>query len=288
MARMMSQTASAIRLLFVEDDDCFREVLAAELADRGFDVQSFPDGFSLLSALDARLDADLILLDWKLPRMTGIDLLPRLRRRGVTSPVVFLTGHTPSTYETLAFDRGATDFIDKARGVDVLVRRLRHAVEATNGAAKDQQRDARLVAGQLVLRTVVSRAYWKEIDVGLTVGEYNVIYLLASNQGRYVTYRSLYDKVHYEGFVAGPGALGYRSNVRTFIKRIRRKFLTVDPTFDEIKNYANFGYCWATPNTAPKNRAGDKPDTPGREKGASPAEYGKGPILRRPLAGRLA
>ena len=268
----MSQTAGAIRLLFVEDDDCFREVLAADLSDRGFDVQTFPEGLSLLSALDACSCADLILLDWKLPKMMGIDLLPRLRRRGITLPVVFLTGHTPSNYETLAFDRGATDFIDKARGVDVLVKRLRHAVEATNGAEKDQQHDARLVAGQLVLRTAVSRAYWKGIDVGLTVGEYNVIHLLASNQGRYATYRSLYDKVHYEGFVAGPGVHGYRSNVRTFIKRIRRKFLTVDPTFDEIKNYANFGYCWATPHTAPENRAAGKPDTPGRDKGASPAE----------------
>ena len=118
----MSQTAGAIRLLFVEDDDCFREVLAADLSDRGFEVQSFPDGLSLLSALDARPDADLILLDWKLPKLKGIDLLPRLRRRGITLPVVFLTGHTPSSYETLAFDRGATDFIDKARGVDVLVK----------------------------------------------------------------------------------------------------------------------------------------------------------------------
>jgi two-component system, OmpR family, response regulator ChvI len=244
VAGVMSQAASAVRILFVEDDDCFREVLSADLSDRGFDVQSFPDGASLLSALDARLDADLILLDWKLPKMSGIDLLPRLRQRGVNLPVVFLTGHTPSTHENLALDRGATDFIDKARGVDVLVRRLRRAVEAAKPAATDLQPDTRLVCGKLVLRAAVSRAYWNEVDVELTIGEYNVVHLLASNRGRYVTYRSLYDRLRYEGFLAGSGAHGYRTNVRTVIKRIRRKFVAIDPTFDRIKNYSNFGYSW--------------------------------------------
>jgi two-component system, OmpR family, response regulator ChvI len=244
VAGVMSQAASAVRILFVEDDDCFREVLSADLSDRGFDVQSFPDGASLLSALDARLDADLILLDWKLPKMSGIDLLPRLRQRGVNLPVVFLTGHTPSTHENLALDRGATDFIDKARGVDVLVRRLRRAVEAAKPAATDLQPDTRLVCGKLVLRAAVSRAYWNEVDVELTIGEYNVVHMLASNRGRYVTYRSLYDRLRYEGFLAGSGAHGYRTNVRTVIKRIRRKFVAIDPTFDRIKNYSNFGYSW--------------------------------------------
>jgi two-component system response regulator ChvI len=245
-AAVMSQAAGAIRILFVEDDDCFREVLSADLSDRGFDVQSFPDGASLLSALDARPHADLILLDWKLPKTPGIDLLPRLRRRGINLPVVFLTGHTQRTYENLAFDRGATDFIDKARGVDVLVRRLRHAVEAAKPAATDPQADTRFVRGKLVLRAAVSRAYWNEVDVGLTTGEYNVVYLLASDVGRYVTYRSLYDRLRYEGFHAGSGANGYRTNVRTVIKRIRRKFVAIDPTFDRIKNYSNFGYSWLT------------------------------------------
>ena len=250
--KIMSQAARAIRILFVEDDDYFREILAADLSDRGFDVQSFPDGASLLSALDATLDADLILLDWKLPNILGIDLLPRLRRRGINLPVVFLTGHTPSTHENLALDRGATDFIDKARGVDVLVRRLRRAVEAAKSATMDQSFEVR---GKLVLRAAASRAYWNEVDVGLTVGEYNVVHLLVSNAGRYVTYRSLYDRLRYEGFVAGAGTLGYRANVRSVIKRIRKKFLAIDATFDEIKNFSNFGYCWGDSGMSPERRA---------------------------------
>jgi two-component system response regulator ChvI len=245
-ADVMAQTAAAIRILFVEDDDSFREVLSADLSDRGFDIQSFRDGASLLGALEARAHADLILLDWKLPKTPGIDLLPQLRRRGINLPVVFLTGYAQSTHENLALDRGATDFIDKARGVEVLVRRLRRAVEAGKPAAPDPQTDARLVHGNLVLRPAVSRAYWNQVDVELTMGEYNVVHLLASNLGRYVTYRSLYDRLRYEGFHAGHGMNGYRANVRTVIKRIRRKFVAIDPAFDRIKNYSNFGYSWLT------------------------------------------
>ena len=81
-----------------------------------------------------------------------------------------------------------------------------------------------MTCGKLLLRPDISRAYWKDVDVGLTLGEYNIVHLLASNAGRYVTYRAIYDRLHYEGFIAGSGADGYRANVRSAIKRIRNKF----------------------------------------------------------------
>ena len=98
------------------------------------------------------------------------------------------------------------------------------------------------------MRPDISRAYWKDADLDLTLGEYNIVCLLASNAGRYVTYRAIYDRLHYEGFVAGQGADGYRANVRSAIKRIRNKFRSFDPTFDEIENYNGFGYCWKKPD----------------------------------------
>ena len=119
----------AVKVLFVEDDLDFREALAGELSDHGFTVQCFGDGESVLAALQPSLEADLILLDWSLPRTSGIDLVPELRQRGIDQPIVFLTGHSPTLREAQAFDRGATDFIDKLRGVDVLVRRLRRAAK---------------------------------------------------------------------------------------------------------------------------------------------------------------
>jgi two-component system response regulator ChvI len=101
--------------------------------------------------------------------------------------------------------------------------------------------------GKLLLCFDVNRAYWEGVDVGLTLGEYNIVHLLASNAGRYVTYRAIYDRIHYEGFIAGSGADGYRMNVRSAIRRIRNRFGALDLIFDEIENYQGFGYCWKKP-----------------------------------------
>ena len=59
-----------------------------------------------------------------------------------------------------------------------------------------------------------------------------------------MTYRAIYDRLQYKGFIAGSGGDGYRMNVRSAIKRIRNKFRDFDPTFDEIENYPGFGYRW--------------------------------------------
>ena len=243
-----AKETDVVRVLLVEDDELCREAVAAALSEHGFAVQGFADGAALLGALEAAAGADVIVIDWSLPQTSGIDLLPELRRQGVDVPVVFLTGWSLTTYESLAFERGAVDFIDKTRGVEVLVRRLRLAVKSARPAAEPLS-DKRMVCGKLVLRPGVSRAYWNELDVGLTVGEYNLVHLLASNVGRYVTYRAIYDRLRYEGFAAGNGPDGYRMNVRSTIKRIRNKFHECDPGFDEIENYTGFGYRWGQPDT---------------------------------------
>jgi two-component system response regulator ChvI len=235
-----------IRVLLVEDDQIYRDSLSNELSKHGFAVHGFADGASLLRALDSAIDADIIILDWGLPKTLGIDLLPQLRRHGVTLPVVFLSGRTMPANESLAFDRGAIDFIDKARGVEVLVRRLRRVVKASN-RTEQLQTDRSMICGNLLLRPDVSRAYWKDTDLDLTLGENNIVHLLVSNVGKYITYRAVYDRLRHEGFIAGDGAEGYRANVRSAIKRIRNKFSRVEPSFDEIENYAGFGYCWRKP-----------------------------------------
>jgi two-component system, OmpR family, response regulator ChvI len=242
----------AIRVLFVEDDELYREALADELSGHGFAVEGFADAAALAVRLDGPADFDVILLDWSLPHTSGIDLLSQLRRRGIDSPVVFLTGHSLTANEILAFERGAIDFIDKTRGGEVLVRRLRLAVDSTRPAATEPQSDERLVCGKLVLRPAIGRAYWNDVDLGLTIGEYNIVHLLASNIGRYLSYRAIYDRMHYEGFIAGSGDDGYRTNVRSTIKRIRNKFREIDSAFEEIKNSVALGYCWGNPTTPPE------------------------------------
>ena len=246
MLASVTSKADAIRVLLVEDDPVYRDTLVDELSKQGFDLQSFSDSASLLAALDAAVTADVIVLRGDLPNTSGIDLLVMLRQQGVNVPVVLLAGQALPAQECLAFDRGATDFIDKARGVDVLVKRLKRTVETARPAAARPPAKL-IVIGKVALEPNISRAYRNGLDVGLTVGEYKIVEFLVSNAGRYVTYRAIYDHMHYAGFVAGKGDDGYRTNVRSCIKRIRIKFNNCDPEFDEIQNYMGFGYCWKTP-----------------------------------------
>jgi two-component system response regulator ChvI len=238
--------ADAIRVLLIEDDPICREALADKLSKQGFAVQSYGDGTSLLGALDAGVDADVIVLHWDLPKTSGIDLLVILRQQGVNVPVVLLSDQALRADECPAFDRGAINFIGKSRGAEVQVRCLKTVIKASKGMDEPQS-DKAVICGKLLLHLDVSRAYWNDVDVGLTLGEYNIVHLLASNVGRYVTYRAVYDRLHYEGFLAGTGPEGYRANVRSAIKRIRNKFRDLDSTFDKIENHTGFGYCWRKP-----------------------------------------
>src|SRR3990167_3622885 len=234
-------TDRRIHLAFVEDDDDYREAVTGELGDHGFVVESFGDGPALLDSFAAGGEAEIILLDWNLPSVSGIDLLPKLRRNGIALPVVFLTGRSQPVYEKLAFDRGALDFVDKARGVPILAQRLRLIAESAKKPAEPEF-EGNFHCGRLMLKPGVSRAYWDDSDINLTLTEFKIVHLLASNVGRYVTYRAVYDCMHYVGFIAGSGENGYRTNVRSCIKRIRNKFRTIDPDFAEIDNYQSFGY----------------------------------------------
>ena len=239
------------RVVLVESDQYYREVLTVELLRQGFVVHAFADGASLLGSLASVVDADLAVLDWDLARMPGIRLLAELRQHGVDLPVVFLTGtvipgNEHDAHECMAFDQGAVDFISKSRDRQVLVRRLRRVIELA-GSKVDLPKHQHLSCGRLLLNTEISRVFWNGVDVDLTLGEYKLVHLLVSNAGSFVTYRSLYDRLHFQGFIAGSGNDGFRANVRSAIKRIRNKLRACDPAFDEIENYNGFGYGWRKP-----------------------------------------
>jgi len=235
-----------IRMILVDDDEDFREAASIELVDLGFAVTNFPDGTALLAAVAEGITADVIVLDWNMPAITGIDLLPRLRGAGGQLPVVFLTGRSTPNIENVALDRGALDFVDKSRGMPILAKRVRLIVESSK-RPPELAVDETLHCGKLHLKPRISRAFWNDVDVNLTLTEFNVIRLLASNIGNHVSYRAVYDCMHHVGFIAGSGEHGYRTNVRSTIKRIRNKFRQIDTTFDAIENYPSFGYRWGTP-----------------------------------------
>ena len=149
------------RVVLVESDQYYREVLTVVLLSQGFAVHAFTDGESLLGSLATAVGAELAVLDWDLPKMPGIELLAQLRQHGVNVPVVFLADEVIAgdhndqcllapqefldAYECMAFDQGAVDFIAKSRDRQVLVRRLKRLVElarpkALRQPSKRQQR----------------------------------------------------------------------------------------------------------------------------------------------------
>src|SRR6201987_5519746 len=231
-------------LLLVDDDGLFRESLGLNQVDEGYEVTSFDNGRDALAYLNGG-DADVMLLDWRMPNLTGIDVLRRMRGAGITIPVIFLTVLSDDIYEEAALEGGAVDFIDKARRLSILLKRLQLIAEGGRSAPDPKPGPApSLRLGQLMLRFDTNRALWAERPVDLTLTEFKIVTLLVEKAGRDVGYREIYDLVHGKEFVAGQGSEGYRANVRTFIKRIRKKFRDVDPGFDHIENYASFGYRW--------------------------------------------
>jgi two-component system, OmpR family, response regulator ChvI len=241
----LSQTGA--RIVLVDDDDSFRESLGLNLLDEGFAVASFSNGADALAYFGRGAAADVILLDWRMPGMNGLEVLRNLRHNGTNTPVIFLTVLSDDIYEEAALEGGAVDFIDKSRRLSILVKRLNLITEGTRPAPEGDPRRSDgevLRLGPLELRFDINRAAWRSIVLDLTLTEFKIVALLTVRAGEDVGYREIYDLVHGKDFIAGYGEDGYRANVRTFIKRIRKKFRDVDGEFDHIHNYAGFGYRW--------------------------------------------
>ena len=129
------------------------------------------------------------------------------------------------------------------RFFSILLRRI-ELILSGNKLNPQSVHDGLTTAGDLYLDSDTRRATWKNVQVDLTLTEFNIVQHLSEQPGRDVSYRRLYDLVHGEGFSAGDGEIGYRTNVRALIKRIRQKFRDIDPHFARIKNYPSFGYRW--------------------------------------------
>ncbi|MFI4988962.1 MAG: response regulator transcription factor [Alphaproteobacteria bacterium] len=249
MSEASAEAGAKARVVLVDDDDLFRESLGQNLGDAGFVVRDFASAEAALEHLLAGHGDDIVLLDWKMPGMNGIELLRRMRQAGLEAPVIFLTVLNDQIYEEAALQGGAVDFVEKSRSFAILLRRMTLILDGRKGgdsaaAGEAGPRPAVFQRGALELRRETSRVFWNGTEVPLSVTEFKMVDLLATRAGRDVRYRDLYDLVHGSGFVAGYGIEGYRSNVRAFVKRIRQKFRDVDPAFDEIENYSGFGYRW--------------------------------------------
>ena len=120
----------------------------------------------------------------------------------------------------------------------------RAANPARDGDAPTQQ----IVCGRLVIDLPQRRAWWDGVEVRLTAGELAIVLLLVSHAGSCVDNRTVYDSLHYKGFLSGHGEKGFWVNVRSAIRRVRNKFRAIDSTFTELENARAFGYRWRTPS----------------------------------------
>ena len=236
----------AARILLVDDDEMFRESLGLNLGDSGFEVASINDGEEALRLMQESAPFDLVLLDWKMPGLSGGEVLKRMRAANLNTPVILLTSLSDQIYEEAALQGGAVDFVEKSRSFLILKKRIELILGGSKGETPQSQPDSGVIEhGKLSLNVESCRAFWGGQQVDLTLTEFTMVRCLVQNAGKDVRYRELYDLLRGEDFAAGQGTDGYRANVRAFIKRIRRKFERIDAEFDEIETYPGFGYRWA-------------------------------------------
>lgn len=230
-------------VMVVDDDALFLESVSTNLTDAGYRIDAFSHGASAIDYLTGDQNADLLLLDWKMPGISGIEVMQRLRARQIDIPIIFLTVLSDQIYEEAGLLGGAVDFVEKSRSFAILRRRIELILGGDKRLASIRG-EAPPPGDPLVLRYDSRRALWRNVPLDLTLTEFNIVAYLAENRARDVSYREIYDIVHGEGFMAGEGEVGFRTNVRAFIKRIRQKFRDADPDFTEIRNYPGFGYRW--------------------------------------------
>ena len=165
------------RIALVDDDRNILTSVSMTLEAEGFDVETFNDGQSALDAFNKRLP-DMAVLDIKMPRMDGMDLLQRLRQK-TQMPVIFLTSNDDEIDEVLGLRMGADDYVKKPFSQRLLVERIRallrrqEAIES--GEVGDTEETKVMVRGQLTMDPLRHSVTWKGGDVSLTVTEVSAV-----------------------------------------------------------------------------------------------------------------
>lgn len=213
------------------------------LADEGFKPICKPDSVAAIEWLLSGGKCEAILLDWFMPQLPGLAFLKKIREAGIAVPVIVFTGSRNDSHEDAALGGGAVDFVDKSRRFSVVLNRLRLALNGHKRASPPAEREEAKVGDLLLIRERF-RAHWKGIEIALSMVEYRIVERLALQPDTDLSYREIYDVVHGEGFWAGDGEDGFRTNVRSLIRNIRQKFREIDGGFDAIENCIGYGYRW--------------------------------------------
>jgi len=226
------------KIALVDDDRNILTSVSMTLEAEGFEVETYNDGQSAFEAFSKRMP-ELAVLDIKMPRMDGMDLLQRLRQKS-SIPVIFLTSKDDEIDEVLGLRMGADDYVKKPFSQRLLVERIRALLrrqEARATEVSEPEAETRImVRGNLVMDPLRHAVKWKGKDVSLTVTEFLLLQALAQRPG-FVKSRDQLMDVAYDDQVYVDDR-----TIDSHIKRLRKKMRMADDEFSAIETLYGIGY----------------------------------------------
>ena len=221
-------------IALVDDDQNILASLSAALEDEGYSVDTYGDGIEALDGI-GRKPVDLAILDIKMPLMDGMELLGNLRRKN-DLPVIFLTSKDDEVDEVMGLRMGADDYIKKPFSQRLLLERIHALLRRQELAGKDPAESDVLRRGDLILDRTRHLCTWKEAEVNLTVTEFLLVEALARRPGHVKNRDQLIDAAYGEHIYVDD------RTIDSHVKRLRRKFKSVDGEFAEIETLYGVGY----------------------------------------------
>lgn len=223
-------------IALVDDDQNILTSVSIALETEGYRVKTYKDGEEALRGINQQ-PVDLAILDIKMPRMDGMELLQNLR---LTSqlPIIFLTSKDDEIDELLGFRMGADDYIKKPFSQRLLIERIRALMRRAD-AADDElsgKQEEKLVRGELILDPERHLCTWKGTPVQLTVTEFLLLRALAQYPGHVKNRDQLMDAAYGESIYVDD------RTIDSHIKRLRKKFRDIDDEFSEIETLYGVGY----------------------------------------------
>ncbi len=228
-------------IALVDDDKNILASVTMLLEQEGYQVKSFSDPAAALTAL-APAPPDLAILDIKMPRMDGLELLRRLKQGSPDLPVIFLTSKDEEIDELMGLNAGADDYIRKPFSQRLLLERVRAVLRRAEGkhtpvvAGAEAPKTEALVRGKLALDPQRHECTWGGKPVRLTVTEFLILQALAQRPGFVKSRDGLMDAAYDDQVYVDD------RTIDSHIKRLRKKFKVVADDFDAIETLYGVGY----------------------------------------------
>ncbi len=226
------------KIALVDDDRNILISVSIALKAEGFEVETYNDGASALFGLQDD-PPDLAVLDIKMPRMDGMELLRRLRQKS-TLPVIFLTSKDDEMDEVVGLSMGADDYIAKPFSQRLLIERIKAVLRrndiALNDSDASKPEEDVISCGSLVLDKQRHKVTWKDQPVVLTVTEFIILNELAERPGVVKSRNQLMDAAYSDQVYVDD------RTIDSHIKRLRKKFKKLDDDFASIETLYGVGY----------------------------------------------